>query len=212
MNKLKKLIHSFWCWLLNKPKPTKSYSSRHRFKKTYPDYEIGRGSYGLPKVHDWKEGTTLRIGAYCSIAGNVDIFLGGNHRMDWVSTFPFPKYFPEMKHLISKFGKVKGDVTIGNDVWLGRSCMILSGVKVNDGAVVAAGAVVTRDVPAYAVVAGNPARVVRYRFDDKTIARLLATTWWQWPEEELRNIGHLLCNDDIQLFLDYAESRIKPEA
>ena len=79
-----------------------------------------------------------------------------------------------------------GAVRIGNDVWIGQAAQIMSGVRVGDGAIVGAGAIVTRDVPPYAVVAGNPARLIRYRFDDATIAKLVSTAWWDWDEARLR--------------------------
>ncbi|NMG77190.1 CatB-related O-acetyltransferase [Aromatoleum diolicum] len=177
-----------------------------RFRERYPNYEIGIGTYGMPKVHDWHEGSTLRIGAYCSIAEGVNILLGGHHRLDWVSSYPFPKFLEEARH-IADFGGTRGDVTIGNDVWLGTGCTILSGISIGDGAVVAAQAVVTRDVAPYAIVAGNPARIVRWRFDETTRAALLATAWWSWPEAEIRRVVSLLCSDDPGAFLAYAADR-----
>jgi len=161
----------------------------------------------MPIVHDWSEGTVLRVGAYTSIADDVHIFLGGHHRIDWVSTYPFPAYLEEA-HQISDFGGTNGDVNIGNDVWLGSGSTILSGVTVGDGAVIAARAVVTRNVAPYAIVAGNPARQIRWRFEQEEIrAALLASAWWSWPESEIRQIVQLLCSDDLQHFLDYAAKR-----
>lgn len=138
----------------------------------------------MPEVRDWGEGSTLRIGAYRSIAENVMILLGGNHRIDWVTSYPFPEFVEEARQ-IRDFGVTRGDVTISNDVWLGTGCTILSGVTIGDGAVVAAGAVVTRDVAPYAIVAGNPARTVRWRFDEATRDALCASAWWTWPEVEI---------------------------
>lgn len=177
-----------------------------KFHERYPDYEVGIGTYGIPKVHDWHERSTLHIGSYCSIAEDVNILLGGHHRIDWISSFPFPKFVDEARD-IPNFGGTRGDVRIGSDVWLGTGCTILSGVTIGHGAVVAAQAVVTRDVEPYAIVAGNPARVVRWRFDEATRAALLASAWWTWPEAEVRQISPLLCSDDIAVFLDYAARR-----
>ncbi|MFD0936397.1 CatB-related O-acetyltransferase, partial [Methylobacterium trifolii] len=126
-------------------------------------FSIGAYSYGCPKVRFPESGRRLTIGRYCSIADKVEILLGGDHRLDWVSTYPFAAMAglwpdaqaPEDYHVS------RGDVAIGHDVWLGSGCMILAGVTIGHGAVVAARAVVTRDVPPYAIVAGNPAQVVR---------------------------------------------------
>lgn len=177
-----------------------------KFRKRYPGYVLGIGTYGLPHVHDDNEGTTLRIGAYCSIASGVSIFLGKNHRTDWVSSYPFPVFFEEARS-IPHSGGSRGDVTIGSDVWLCANCTILSGVTIGHGAVVAAGAVVARDVEPYAVVAGNPAKLVRWRFDEATRQDLLAAAWWNWPISEVRGIVGYLCSDNIQKFLAYAKNR-----
>ena len=92
--------------------------------------------------------------------------------------------------------RTKGDVTIGNDVWVGRNVMILSGVTIGDGSVIGAGSVVTSDVPPYAIAAGNPARIIRLRFDVKTVERLLQIKWWNWSiEKVLANLPYLLSND-----------------
>ncbi len=187
--------------------PLQSFErQQEKFRKKYPNYVLGTGTYGLPLVHDDAEGTTLRIGSYCSISSEVQIFLGKNHRTDWVSSYPFPAFFEQARH-IAEFGVSRGDVVIGSDVWLCANCMILSGVTIGHGAVVAAGAVVTRDVEPYSVVAGNPAKHVRWRFDEATRRALLDAAWWDWPVAELRGIMELLCSDQIQRLLDYAQQR-----
>lgn len=177
-----------------------------RFRARYPNYEIGLGSYGMPYVHDWDEGSTLRIGSYCSIADNVQIFLGGHHRADWVSTYPFPAYLPEASD-IREYGGTRGDVVIGSDVWICANSTILSGVNIGHGAVIANGAVVSRDVEPYSIVAGNPATRIRWRFDEHIRNELLNIAWWEWPEEEIRRTVSLLCSDDLAGFLRYARSR-----
>jgi chloramphenicol O-acetyltransferase type B len=177
-----------------------------KFRKRYPGYVLGIGTYGLPHVHDDNEGTTLRIGAYCSIASGVSIFLGKNHRTDWISSYPFPVFFEEARS-IPHSASSRGDVTIGSDVWLCANCTILSGVTIGHGAVVAAGAVVARDVEPYAVVAGNPAKLVRWRFDEATRQALLTAAWWDWPISEIRGIMEYLCSNELQNFLMYARNR-----
>lgn len=179
---------------------------QEKFRQKYPGYALGAGTYGMPRVHDDHEGTTLRIGAYCSIASGVEIFLGNQHRIDWVSSYPFPAFFEEARH-IPEFGGSRGDVTVGSDVWLCANCIILSGVTIGHGAVVAAGAVVTRDVEPYSVVAGNPARHVRWRFDPEIRQALLEAAWWDWPMEEVRAVVAMLCSDQVDALLNYARSR-----
>lgn len=189
-----------------RPRLSKFERGQYKFKERYPSYAIGVGSYGIPVVHDWSEGTTLAVGAYTSIADDVHIFLGGHHRTDWISNYPFPAFIDEAKD-IADYGGTRGNVTIGNDVWLASGCTILSGVTVGDGAVVAARTVVTRDVPPYAIVAGNPARQIGWRFDEVMRQRLLESAWWNWPVSEVRSISHLLCSDRCAEFFDYVERR-----
>lgn len=201
--------NSFFSWVnsrLGRKKTPKLYRGQEKFSARYPDYEIGLGSYGMPIVHDWQEGTKLSIGAYTSIADDVHIFLGGQHRTDWVSSYPFPAFLEAAAH-ISSFGGSRGDVRIGSDVWLASGCTVLSGVTVGDGAVVAARAVVSRNVEPYSVVVGNPARHVRFRFEKDVREALLECAWWNWPESEVQHVVNLLCSEDIEVFLNYARAR-----
>jgi len=163
-------------------------------------YDIGEFSYGRPKVRFPESGKKLTIGRYCSIADKVEILLGGNHRIDWGTTYPFSAFrelWPAAP-MSEGYHASRGDVTIGHDVWLGSGAIILSGVTVGHGAVVAAHAIVTKDVPPYAVVGGNPARVIRYRFDEETIAALLNAQWWDLPREKIATLIPLLQSDRIR--------------
>jgi acetyltransferase-like isoleucine patch superfamily enzyme len=172
-------------------------------------FEVGDYTYGRPKVRFPESGAKLTIGKYGSIADDVQILLGGNHRLDFVTTYPFGAMagiWPEATGN-TDFAASKGDVTIGHDVWLGSGCVILSGVTIGHGAVIAARAVVTKDVPAYAVVGGNPARIIRYRFDEATIARLLASRWWDLPRDQIQNLIPFLQSADMIGFLDAVEKR-----
>ncbi|MCJ2080098.1 CatB-related O-acetyltransferase [Methylobacterium sp. J-090] len=157
-------------------------------------FSIGAYSYGRPKVRFPESGRRLTIGRFCSIADKVEILLGGGHRLDWVSTYPFAAMAGLWPGLDApaEYHASRGDVTIGSDVWLGSGCLVLSGVTIGHGAVVAAHAVVSRDVPPYAVVAGNPARVVRHRFDPDTVAALLETAWWDLPPAAVAGLVPLL--------------------
>lgn len=162
-------------------------------------FDIGDFTYGIPDVYGQKQGSVLRIGKYCSIAGGVKIFLGDNHRLDWLSTFPFPAFaedWPEVKGSREYFYS-KGDVVIGNDVWIGQESFILSGVTIGHGAVIGARAVVANNVGPYAIVVGNPAREIRKRFSDAIISELLEIAWWDWPVEVIRKNVKVLCSGDI---------------
>jgi virginiamycin A acetyltransferase len=165
---------------------------------------VGPHTYGAPVLRYWASPGhyRCRIGDYCSIADNVQIFLGGYHRPEWVSMYPFTA-FPEWrdKSQIRNHTVGRGHVTIGSDVWLGSQCVIMAGRNIGHGAVVGAQAVVTRDVPPYAVVAGNPARIVKYRFDEATIAELLAIAWWNWPPARVAENLDMLLSGDIPAFI-----------
>jgi len=167
-------------------------------------YAVGRWTYGEPEILHWGEPATLKVGAFCSFAKGVTIFLGGNHRTDWVTTFPFSVLWESAKH-IPGHPATRGDVVIGNDVWIGDGATVLSGVHIGDGAVVGARAVVTSDVPPYGIVAGNPAQLVRTRFSADEIATLLRIAWWRWDDEKIREAMPLLLDGDISRFAQFAD-------
>lgn len=163
----------------------------------------GSHSYGSVNVRAWGEKNSYCVGKFCSIADNVTVFLGGNHRVDWISTYPFPAFTEEFPGTIGiqDHATSKGNVIIGNDVWIGSHATIMSGVTIGDGAVIGAYSVVAKNVPPYAIVVGNPARIVRYRFDEKTIEQLLKIQWWNWPLEKIKNNARLLCTPSVDIFL-----------
>lgn len=171
----------------------------------YPQYQIGKGTYGDIEVSSWGEGATLTIGSFTSIASGVKVFLGGEHRIDWITTFPFNVLWPSANQYTGH-PKTKGNVVIGNDVWIGTEALILSGVKIGDGAVIGARSVIAFDVPPYAVVVGNPAKIIKYRFNPHQIERLLVLKWWSMSELKINMAMPYLLNNDIQAFLDIAES------
>lgn len=167
-------------------------------------YVIGDYTYGKPKILFENENANLEIGKYCSIAEEVTVFLGGNHRIDWITTYPFNVFNEELFSVRGK-SATKGNVEIGNDVWLGFKTTILSGVKISDGAVIAAGSVVTKDVGPYEIWAGNPAKFVKKRFTEEQILKLLEIQWWNWNDAFLKKKINLLCSDNIDEFLFQAD-------
>lgn len=192
--------------ITKKHKMTHFQRFRDKFYRRYPGYQVGVGTYGTPRVYDWHEGATLKIGSYCSISFNVQIFLGGHHHTDWISTYPFSAFLEEVEP-IPDTGFSKGDVTIGSDVWLCANAVILSGVTIGHGAVVANSAVVTKNVEPYSIVGGNPAKHIGYRFDVETRQRLLASAWWDWEESEVREMYSLLNSDRLNDFWQYLQQR-----
>jgi acetyltransferase-like isoleucine patch superfamily enzyme len=166
--------------------------------------EVGSNTYGHNDIkiiggHD--VGTKLIIGKFCSIAEGVVVFLGANHRVDWFSTYPFghihDTVFPKVKKTHGH-PATKGDVTIGNDVWIATNAVIMSGVTIGDGAVIGAYSIVTKDVSPYTIVAGNPAKQIRKRFSDEVINKLLDLKWWDMEENKINEISDILCSNDIK--------------
>lgn len=165
---------------------------------------MGTATYGVPTVVDFAhdDRTCLRIGSYTSIAGGVTFLLGGNHPTDRITTYPLRSRLGLPGAGDDGFPCSKGDIVVGSDVWLGHGVTVVSGVRIGHGAVVAAGALVTRDVPDYAVVAGSPVTVLRHRFDETTVARLLAVAWWDWPVERVAANADLLSGTDVHELLE----------
>jgi virginiamycin A acetyltransferase len=157
-------------------------------------------------------GDRLIIGRFCAIATDVRFLMNfGLHNQAGISTFPFQIFGGAWGDAMQRGrdagwapeewrgnGVFKGDTVVGHDVWLGRDAMILPGVTIGDGAIIAARAVVTHDVPPYAIVGGNPARVIRMRFDDTTIARLRAIAWWNWDRETITRHLPAIMYGDLQ--------------
>jgi chloramphenicol O-acetyltransferase type B len=166
---------------------------------------VGRHTYGHEsiEVRDWGEGAALTIGGFCSIADRVVVYLGGNHRPDWITTYPFSAFPDQWETAAGVEGHpaTNGDVTIGNDVWIGSSATLMSGVTVGDGAVVGANSTVTRDVAPYAIVGGNPATLIRHRFAPDVIEELLRIAWWEWSDERIAAAVPTMLSGDIERFI-----------
>lgn len=158
----------------------------------------GKHSYGLDQivVHHWEESSEIHVGSFCSIA-RTHVLLGGNHRVDWFTTYPFGHLrrdeFPNgSTHGALGHPAKSDDVVIGNDCWVGHDAMLLSGARLEDGAVLGARAVLAGRAEAYGVYVGNPARLVKKRFDDEIIGELLRIRWWEWPDEEIDRVVPIL--------------------
>lgn len=161
------------------------YTMYNDFERDPRDFERNNVLYHYPV-----NGDKLRIGKFCSIAcGAKFLFNSANHTLRSLSTYPFPIFYEEWglegKDIRQAWDN-KGDIVIGNDVWIGYQAVILAGVTVGDGAIIGSRAVVTRDVPPYTIVGGVPAKPIRKRFDEETIARLRALRWWDWDQETIR--------------------------
>ena len=138
----------------------------------------------------------LIIGKFCSIAcGAKFLFNSANHTLSSLSTYPFPLFFEEWgleKRNVAASWDNKGDIVIGNDVWIGYEAVIMAGVTIGDGAIIGARAVVTKDVPPYMVAGGIPAKPIKKRYPEETIAALSELKWWDWPEERIAQNLHAI--------------------
>lgn len=174
---------------------------------------VGRFTYGVENVtiKQWGEGASLRIGSFCSIASSIEVFLGGNHRTDWITTFPFGHIFCDELGGTDIRGHpaTKGDVTIGDDVWIGHGVTILSGVSIGSGAVLAAKAVICKDVAPYEIVGGNPAKLLKKRFDDQIVDLMLTLRWWDLPLEAIRDLAPELSKAPVKQLLLELVSRYR---
>lgn len=140
----------------------------------------------------------LVFGKFCAIAAETKFLMTGDHKLDGISTYPFPIFQKGWEAAFDlKSLPVKGDIIVGDDVWFGYDCLIMNGVKIGSGAIIASRAVVKKDVPPYSIVAGNPARVVKMRFDEATIQRLLTIAWWNWDIEKINRNLQAICAGNV---------------
>ena len=153
--------------------------------KSDPIVNIGKYTYGIRKstIPVLTSATRINVGKYCSIAPGV-VFVVGRHPIENVSTYPFRARFVEGGKVEDEMASAEF-ISIGNDVWIGSRAMIVANVKIGHGAVIAAGSVVYRSVPPYAIVGGVPAKIIRRRFNPDQVQKLLKIAWWDWPEERI---------------------------
>ena len=172
------------------------YSMYNDFVSDPRQFENNNVLYHYPINND-----RLIIGKFCSIAcGAKFLFTSANHTLRSLSTYPFPLFFEEWeldKKQVASAWDNKGDIVIGNDVWIGYEAIILSGVNIGDGAIIGARAVVTKDVPAYTVVGGIPAKEIKKRFDAETIDKLQQIQWWDWSFEKIQQFLPYLMNGEV---------------
>lgn len=167
------------------------------------DFQYNNVLYHYPQCNHDK----LKIGKFCSIAcGAKFIFNAANHKLDSLSTYPFPVFFEEWQlpvdvDSISQAWDNHGDIIIGNDVWIGYEAVIMSGVKIGDGAIIGTKAVVTKDVEPYTIVGGIPAKEIRKRFDDETISKLKEICWWDWDYEKIKSNIQAITSGDIETLM-----------
>lgn len=186
---------------------------------TNPNIQVGDYTFYNDFVHDPAQFETnnvlyhypvnkdrLLIGKFCSIAcGAKFLFTSANHAQKSLSTYPFPIFFEEWgvpKEQVTSAWDNKGDIVIGNDVWIGYEAVILSGVHIGDGAVIGARAVVTKDVAPYTVVGGVPAKKIKLRFDEETVRQLLTLRWWDWPAEKIQRNLFAITQGNLELLTD----------
>jgi len=167
-----------------------------------------RGTYFDRNVNiiSWSDQYQVRLGKYNSIGRDCNFFLHANHRPDWITTSsqlwgPVNNEIANM-HMNMGHPNCKGDIIIQNDVWIGAKSTVMSGVKISNGAIVGACSVVTKDVPPFAIVAGNPAKVVKYRFSDEQIKKLLSIAWCNWDEQKIKDNAMTMWSNNIDEFIE----------
>ena len=183
-----------------------------------PNIEVGEWTIyndfaADPVDFERNNGDRLVIGKFCSLAcGARFLFNSANHTLKSLSTYPFPIFWGEEwgidKSEVASAWDNRGDIVVGNDVWIGYEAVVMAGVTIGDGAIVASRAVVTRDVPPYAIVGGVPAKVIKYRFDPATVESLLAIKWWEWPAETIRRALPLIRGGKAEELALFAENEI----
>lgn len=194
----------------------KEFNARYGEKyKTMPyvleRIDFGDFSYSWARFLVYNAPTPARIsiGKFCGIADSVTFLLNGNHqfdaicqlgRLEYLSIFDGSPWQNRIYH--------KGNITVGNDVWIAYRATIMEGVTIGDGAIIAAGSVVTKDVPAYGIVGGNPAKLIKYRFTPKQIAKLTKMKWWDWSDKDIVTCLKLIRSSDLDALYDYYKENI----
>jgi acetyltransferase-like isoleucine patch superfamily enzyme len=167
---------------------------------------IGKYTYGKPIIHFENKYANISIGKFCSIGQNLNIYLGGEHYTKYVSTYPFGYMYNNIFRLDKQYDEkfTKGNVTIGNDVWIADNVTIMSGITIGDGSIIANNSHVVKNVEPYSIVGGNPAKFIKYRFTQEQISKLLQIKWWDWADQKINSHVTLLHETNIDNFIQNA--------
>jgi acetyltransferase-like isoleucine patch superfamily enzyme len=177
----------------------------------------GKHSYGpQPEIVGFlQKARGSRVGNFCSIAPGLKFIFLGKHKYNWVSAYPFYEFYDKWKTDIPLYhrgvldvgGIPPNPITIENDVWIASNVTVKEGVRIGNGAVAAMGSLVTKDVPPYAMVGGNPARIIKYRFSKVQVDELLRIAWWDWEDKDIMKVVPLLLSDDVDAFIEAAKNK-----
>lgn len=175
-------------WLVSTPENASADGER-QYREGNSDITVGRFTYGHEgiTIRQWGEGASLAIGSFCSLSTGITVFLGGNHKLEWITTFPFGHIYVQELGGAGIIGHpaTRGNVSIGDDVWIGHGTTIMSGITI--GAVIATNAHAVKDVAPYEIVGGNPAAHIRHRFSTDMVSLLLVLEWWKYPSKRYEN-------------------------
>jgi len=166
---------------------------------------IGNHTYGINNldIHTYKGSESkIIIGKYCSLSKNITVITGGNHPLEWISTYPFRANWDMSGKYEDGMPYSNGDIIIGNDVWIGTGVTILSGITIGHGAVIAAGSIIVNDVPPYSIFGGNPGKIIRFRFCEIHIEKLMKLKWWDWNDYKVKKNVRFLNSKTIDTFLN----------
>jgi acetyltransferase-like isoleucine patch superfamily enzyme len=197
--------------------PLEEYNEvRNRLRKyyieQYPEENIiiGDFTYGAPVVLNWEKNIKLLIGKYCSIAENVKFLLGGEHSVEWITTYPFTAFIHYFKDKGGKFKRAGNDIIVGNDVWIGGDSKIMSGVNIGNGCIIGANSLIPRNkiIPDYTIWGGVPVKQIGQRFSDEKIKKLQEIKWWDWADIDIIKAIPILINENIELLIEYYECNI----
>jgi len=210
---MKSILISIYLFLDNLFKVKHNPCKDQIIKLSGKDVFIGKYTYGFEstQIFSWGENIDIKIGRFCSIAAGLKLFCGGNHSSSFISSYPFGSVYEDFLKPSKKKTVVftNGNITIGNDVWIGRDVTIMSGLSIGDGSVVAANSHVVKNVEPYSIYGGNPAKFIKYRFSTEIIEMLLKIQWWNYSEEVILKLHDILLSNPEKSSFDEISKIIK---